>query len=342
MATANGNSNYYSLKDMLALKDPNGAPARVAEILEQANPMLADGPSYPTMLDTSEQVTVRKQLGSPKWTGYNEYASASVAKVDSVTELTGHIEDWSVVDKRLTDQHSDVNQFLMQESRPKMQAIAQEVAATFIYGNASSDPKSFTGFFPRLNKLNSNYESGSPVVLDAGGTTPGANGSILIVGWGQDTVHFIYPKATTGGVNFENLGEDVSEIQENGITKRLRVYRSYFSQDTGLAVRDYRYMVRIANIDMASLATIGTANDTSPKLYQLFRKALSRIPNPQLSNVMAYTNRDIWLALADQQAETGNANYQSNISERGFVQNVMGVPVRLQDCMLATEAVVSA
>lgn len=337
MATANGNSNIYSLKDVVARKDPNGQLATVAEILQQSNTIMDDCPMQEGLLEVGDQVTVRTQLGSPEWKRFNEYASPSVAKVDNVTELTGHIEDWSQIDCDLVKRAADPAGFMMRESTPKIEAIGQEVATTMIYGNVQTDPKTFHGFMPRLSKLNDTYMSGDPVVLDAGGTTAGAQASILLVGWNENKIHGIYPKGTAGGVQFDNKGKVTSEVDG----KYLDVYRCKFSQDVGLAVRDYRYMVRIANIDVASLASINTSADTAANLYDKLLNALSYIPHPEQANLVIYAPRIVWSAMSRQAAATGNAPVNTSITQRGLVFDIFGIPFKRQDAMVETESVIA-
>lgn len=332
MPTATGNANIYSLKDIMAVKDPNGRLATIAEILQQSNTIYDDMPMLEGLTEVGDQITVRAKLGDPKWKRYNEHVKPSIALTDQVNELCGHIEDWSEIDADLAEKSGDVAGFLLRESKAKMQSMANEVVRTLIYGNATTDPKTFNGFMMRLNSLNDEYMNGKPVVIDAGGTTGGQQGSILIVGWGENTVHGIYPKYSQGGLEFDNKGKVTSQTADG----YLDVYRSKFSQEVGLAVRDYRYIVRIANIDATKIKNV----DATSNLYDLFMEAVSNIPNPQLVNLTAYAPRRVWLALSQIAAKTGNRPMTESITQAGFVTNIIGVPLKMQDCMLMTESVV--
>lgn len=333
MPTATGNENMYTLKDVMARKDPNGRLATIAEILQQSNTIYDDMPMLEGLTEVGDQITVRAKLGDPKWKRYNEHIKPSISLTDQVNELCGHIEDWSEIDADLAEKSGDVAGFLLRESKAKMQAMANEVVRTIIYGNATTDPKTFNGFMTRLNKLNDEYMNGTPVVIDGGGSTGGQQGSILIVGWGENTVHGIYPKYSQGGLEFDNKGKVTSQTADG----YLDVYRSKFAQEVGLAVRDYRYIVRIANIDAEEIKTPSTTSN----LYDLFMEAVSNIPNPQLVNLTAYAPRRIWLALSQIAAKSGNRPMTESITQAGFVTNIIGVPLKMQDCMLMTESVVS-
>lgn len=333
MPTATGNENMYTLKDVMARKDPNGRLATIAEILQQSNTIYDDMPMLEGLTEVGDQITVRAKLGDPKWKRYNEHIKPSISLTDQVNELCGHIEDWSEIDADLAEKSGDVAGFLLRESKAKMQAMANEVVRTIIYGNATTDPKTFNGFMTRLNKLNDEYMNGTPVVIDGGGSTGGQQGSILIVGWGENTVHGIYPKYSQGGLEFDNKGKVTSQTADG----YLDVYRSKFAQEVGLAVRDYRYIVRIANIDAEEIKTPSATSN----LYDLFMEAVSNIPNPQLVNLTAYAPRRIWLALSQIAAKSGNRPMTESITQAGFVTNIIGVPLKMQDCMLMTESVVS-
>lgn len=337
MATANGNSENYSLQDIMAAKDPDGKLSVVTDIITKSNPIMQDIVWQEGLLEEGDRVTLRTKLGNPQWKRYNEYASASTSKVTQVDEVCGHIEDWSQIDADLARKAGDLNTYLMRESKAKIAAMGQAVVETMLYGNISTDPATFQGFLPRLGALNEEYMSGEPVVIDAGGRTASSNASILLVGWGTDTVHGIYPKYSKAGLDFQNKGL-VTDTQ-NG--KFLDVYRSKFSWEAGLAVRDYRYIVRIANIDVASLATIGGSDDASAQLYLKFIDAISAIPNPDMVKLCAYGPRKVWAALSKKAALTGNRDNTQSITQVGMVSDIMGVPFRRLDSMLTAEAVIA-
>lgn len=326
--------NTYSLKDIAAQKNPDGSLADVAEILMQANSIVNDMEWYEGNMDVGERLTVRKTLGSPKWKRYNEHVKPSVSRTSQVDEVTGHLEDWSEVDCDLADKAGNRGEFLLREAKPKMQAMSDEMARTIIYGSLSDDPKTFNGFMTRLSTINEEYMNGEPVVLDAGGTNGGGLASMLLVGWSNATAYGIYPKGSQAGLNFEDKGKVTSQ-NDDGF---LDVYRSKFSWDAGLAVKDYRYILRVANIDVASLLDLTPETAKTSPLYMNFMQAVGMIPNPQTVRLTCYVPRQVWIALSKVAAATGNRPVNQSITEAGFVTNVLGVPVKLQDTMLVTES----
>ena len=326
--------NTYSLKDIAARKDPDGKLADVAEIMMQSNTIIEDLEFHEGNMDVGERITVRKTLGSPKWKRYNEHVKPSVSRTSQVDEVTGHLEDWSEVDKDLADKAGNRGEFLLREAKPKMQAMADEMARTFIYGSLTDNPKTFNGFMTRLDEINPAYMNGKPVVINAGGTNSGGLASILLVGWGPSTVYGIYPKGSQAGLVFDDKGEETSQT-EDGF---LDVYRAKFAWDAGLAVKDYRYIVRIANIDIAEALALTPETAKTSNLYMKFMDAVGNIPIPGSVRLRAYCPRQIWIAMSKVAAATGNRPVNQSITEAGFVTNVLGVPLKMQDTMLATEA----
>lgn len=329
--------DYYTLRDIASQQNPDGSAAQVAEILSKANPMINEMPFREGNLDVGDRITVRTKLGTPKWKRYNEHVKPSITRATQVDEITGHLEDWSEVDCDLADKASNLGAFLVREAKPKMEAMTQEMATAYMYASLSDNPKTFNGFMTRLNEINDVYMNGKPVVIDAGGTNKGGLASLLFVGWGESTVYGIYPKGSVGGLKFEDKGKHTSE-NEDGF---LDVYRSKFSWDAGLAVKDYRYIARIANIDIETLLKLTPETAKTSDLYMKFMRAIGLIPNPQSVNLRCYCPREVWIAMSQIAAATGNRPVNQSIADVGFITNVLGVPVEMQDAMLTTEAVVT-
>lgn len=66
-------------------------------------------------------------------------------------------------------------------------------------------------------------------------------------------------------------------------------YRTHYKWDNGLALRDWRYVVRIANIDVSNLSEPSSAAN----IAKLMVKALHRIPNRGMGRPVFYMNRTV-------------------------------------------------
>jgi hypothetical protein len=166
-------------------------------------------------------------------------------------------------------------------------------------------------------------------VIDAGGTGTD-NTSIWLVGWGERTIHGIYPGGSRGGLDVRDLGED-RVYDSNSLP--YQAYITMFKWDAGIAVRDWRYVVRVANIDVSDLSTTTPAD-----LVKAMTRAYHKIPSFAGIRPAWYVNRAAatWL---DLQYTNHDNVYLSRAEVEG--KNVLAfrnIPVRTVDQILNTEA----
>jgi hypothetical protein len=148
--------------------------------------------------------------------------------------------------------------------------MSQTVASTIFYGNSAVNQQQFLGFAPRFSTVSTTNAQNAVNVLDAQGTQS-TNTSIWLVGWGPRTVFGIFPKGSKAGLTHIDHGDTRTWLDSNG--NPYETYQSYFEWDIGLVVKDWRYVVRIANIDVTLLSTNNAAN-----LINLLNKAVYRPP----------------------------------------------------------------
>jgi hypothetical protein len=204
---------------------------------------------------------------------------------------------------------------------------------TVIYGNTAINPERFMGLAPRFNSLSA--ENGQNII-SAGGA--GAdNTSIWLVVWGKKTVHGLYPKGSKAGLQMRDLGEDTLTDADGG---KYQGYRSHYKWDPGLSVRDWRYVVRIANIATGSL----TKNAASgADLVDLMTQAIELLPEGYAAagRPVFYCNRTIRSYLRRQIRNKDNVNLTLETIAGKKVVAFDGIPVRRVDAILNTEAAVS-
>jgi len=168
----------------------------------------------------------------------------------------------------------------------------------------------------------------------AGGSSDTDNTSIWLVAWGDNTVHGIYPKGSKAGLMQEDLGE-VTLLDTN--SGRYQGYRTHYKWDCGLTVRDWRYVVRICNIDVSALVAESSAAD----LVKLMVKAIERLPNLNVGRPSFLVNRTVHTMLRIQ--ALSKAQYSLGFDEIGGhkVLTFSGIPVRRCDAITDAEALVS-
>ena len=166
--------------------------------------------------------------------------------------------------------------------------------------------------------------------------------SVWLLGWGDNTIHTVFPKGSTAGISHTDLGlDDVADAAGN----QLRVYKDMWKLKNGLVVKDWRYGVRIANIDASDLiAATGTqASTAATAVIKLMSRAIDHIPNMDSVNMAFYANRTLLshlrvAALANSSSavtiEPALNQFGKTIHEIKF----LGVPVRIVDRLINTEA----
>ncbi len=332
MATVAQGSNAITLAEWAKLLDPDGKVAVVANLLAQTNEILEDAVFMEGNLPTGHRVTVATGLPAVYWRSYNVGVPSSKATYAQIDENIGMLEAYAVVDKDLALLNGNTAQFRMQEDLLFLEAMNQVQAKTLFYGNPANDPRQFMGLLPRYN----NTASGNATnVLDAGGTGT-TNTSIWLVVWGDNTVFCPFPKGSKAGLIHEDMGE-VTTYDSN--QNRYQAYQTRYQWKNGLVVKDWRYVVRIANIQV----TPGNNPPVTADLLSLMSRALDRIPNLNMGRAAFYMNRTLYSILRLQALNKSNMALaiEQALGQFGTPQrwtSFMGVPLRKVDAILNTES----
>lgn len=336
-------ANNPTLLDLAKRTDPDGRIAAVIEILNETNEVLEDMSWMEGNLPTGHRTTVRTGIPAPTWRSLYGGVQPTKSTTVQVTDNTGMLEAFAEVDKALADLNGNTAAFRLSEERPHIEGINQEVANTLFYGNETTIPASFTGLAPRYNDTTA--ENGDNI-LDASGSGSD-NASIWLVVWGPNTVHGIIPKGSTAGLQVKDYGEIVLEDASDGSnTGRMVAYRTHYRWDVGLTLRDWRYVVRIANIDKSDLTNIFTAGTFSSgaNLPDLMFQSMRLVPSLSMGRPVFYMSRDIATWVSRQTAAMGNANVVAaeNITgDMRWTELFHGIPMRRVDALSADEATVS-
>lgn len=335
-------STFFDLIDLYKRQEgDNRQIATIIELLKENNAILDDAVAMECNMGTKHRTTVRTGLPAVTWGKFYQGISQSKSTTAQVDDTTGFVEQLSSIDTRLLDISGNRNAVRLTEAQASLEAIAQEVASTLIYGNDGTDPTKFLGLAPRFADLAA--VNGGQIV-DAGGT--GAdNTSIWFVTWGDNQCHTLYPGGTAAGVSRKDKGE---QRTVDGSGNPYFVEEELFCQHIGLTVRDWRYVSRVANIDVSDLQA-GTVD-----IYKWMRKAFWKIKQHRLpgTRMAIYCNADVLEALdADSTPTTstitGGTTRESYVRLRptevdGFeVMSYRGIPVRQVDAILNTEAQVT-
>lgn len=336
-----------TLTDLAKSWDPNGTPARIVELLSQTNPVIEDMLWVEGNLPTGTRTTVRTGLASATWRLFNQGVAVSKNTNAQFDEQCGMLESWGEVDIALAELNGNPASFRLGENAGHMEAMNQEMAGTLFYGNSGTAPEEFTGLATRYSSLGQNCVSG--------GGSQSDNASIWLVGWGPLSVHGIYPKGSTAGLQHVDHGRQVTETVNGVGGSRLAVYRDQWKWSCGLAVRDWRYAVRGCNIDISNLV----AESSQANLITLMIKMWHRLPtnaggptNQGFVGVKPvwYVNRTVAQMLDIQRFRAmsglsgvtpGGGSIQYDQIDGKWTPTFRGAPIRVCDQLLETEATVA-
>lgn len=325
-------SSFPDLIELYKLKDGNGQYVEVIEMLSEMNPILEDALAMECNKDTEHLHTVRKGLPSVSWGKLYKGIPNSKSGTAQVTDTTGFVEGLSTVDTRLLKLAGDNGAKLrLSEATGYIEAMNQEIASKMFYGNSADDPEEFMGLAPRFNDLNA---ANGGQIIDAGGTGSD-NTSIWFVTWGDNQCHTLYPKGTKAGINREDKGEQ-NVTDEDGNTYFAKM--ELFEWHIGLAVKDWRYVSRIANIDVSELKA-GNVD-----IYGYMRRAFYALQNRRVAGgrLAIYCNTDVLEALDAEGTNSGASDNFVRLKPMEIqgkeVLTYRGIPLRETDALLNTEA----
>ena len=330
-----------TLADWAKRTDPDGRIPVVAELLSQTNEILDDAVFKEGNLPTGERVVIRTGLPTVYWRALNQGIPSTKSTTAQVDEACGMLEARSEVDKDLAMLNGNTAQFRLSEDTAFLEAMNQTQATTMFYGNPQYDPKQYLGLASRYSSLS----GGNAVnVITAGGADAAVNTSVYLVCWGDNTVYCPFPKGSKAGLIHEDLGEQ-TVFNTDG---RMQAYATRYQWKNGLVVKDWRYVVRICNINtthlLAGLTTQTTAVGTN--IVKLMARALYRIPNMAMGRCAFYMNRTVHSGLSIQALDRTQYVLKVNEGLSQFGQphswlSFLGVPLRKVDALLNTEAVVA-
>jgi hypothetical protein len=326
---------HPTLLDLARRTVPDGAIADIVEILNSVNEILDDMVWVEGNLVTGHRTTVRTGLPTPTWRKMYGGVQPTKSKTAQVTDNTGMLEAYAEVDKALADLNGNTASFRLSEDRPHIEGMGQEIAQTVFYGNEGTEPEAFTGLSPRFNALTSATNSDNVIDGGGGGTD---NASIWLAVWGPNTGFGIVPKGSKAGLQMEDKGQVTIE-NIDGAGGRMEAYRSHYRWDAGLTIRDWRYFVRIANVDRSAL-TVDAA--TGANLPNLMFEAINRVPNLN-GRAAWYMDRDLTTKLGQQSALlTKNSTLTSENTGGRIVTSWNGIPIRRVDTLSPDESLVLA
>ena len=323
---------FFNLIDKYKLEGNHGEIVQVIEMLSENNEILKDAMAIECNKGDRHMTTVRTGLPSVAWGALYQGVDQSKSTRAQVEDTTGFLEGLSTIDKRILELSDNPGAVRLSEASGFIEVLQQTVATALFYGNTATDPEQFLGFAPRFNDLNA--PNGNQII-DAGGTG-NDNTSIWFITWGDNQCSMLYPKGSTAGIKREDKGE---QKVTDASGRSFWAMEEMFTWHAGLSVRDWRYVSRIANIDVSDMR----ANNVA--LYTFMRNAYYKLHNRTVAggSLAIYCNREVLESL---EALAVNAGAGDSFIRLGVGKDIQGeevlmyrgIPIRETDALLNTEA----
>lgn len=319
-------TKYLTLSDWRGRIDPSGKLDSIIEAAANVNHFIQDALMMEGNESAGNQATIRTGYPTGTWRklygGVPEEKSTTKQVVDSV----GILEGYSTVDEHLVEIAPDGVGFRHGEDAAFLEGLTQTLESKYWYGDTDVDPEQIMGMAPRYGSLSA---ANAGNIIDHGGTGTD-NTSIWLVTW-DPRVHFtFFGKGTKAGFMVEDKGKQTVYDSNND---PYEAWRTHFKWQIGVALLDWRYCARLANID-ASVRDSGTPAAFKDNLIRLLRKR----PNKK-GRAVIYMNQATLTAIDIERTDATSANMALTLREwmGEPTLHLWDVPIRVSDALTDAE-----
>lgn len=313
----------------------------IIELMAQFNPILTDAIAVPCNMGDHHVTTVRTGLPTVTWGRMYKGIPTTKGTKQQVKDTTGFMESAAEVDQRLVDvveAAMDKASIRADEASGHMEAMSQEAATAIFYHDTALDPTKPMGLSPRFN--NATTAENKSQLIDGGGVGSD-NTSIWMVTWDRQTVHLIYPNKGKAGIERKDRGI-IPKTDSDSNT--FFVYREEFTWHLGISVRDWRYVVRVCNIDVSALSKdAASGTDLIDAMTDMYFAHYGR--RKGAGKTIIYANTTIVKYLDFQVRNATNKNLFLTLDKTGpnaqEVLSFRGIPIHESDALLETEEAIA-
>lgn len=331
-----------TLLDLVKEIAPDGSILPVANLLAQTNEVVGFLPFMEANGVTGHTIAQVTGLPEVYYRILNQGTPLSTDETKNIVETMAMLDAWSEVDVKMVELAKDKGQYRLNRAQRFIEAMGQAYATKFFYGNTELNPEEPMGLATRYN----DSSAGNAQNLILAGGAGSDNTSIWMGVAGPTSLYGIYPQGSRVGLDHEDLGIVTSQ-QGNTVAdpgRRLRVYQDHYVWDHGFALEDWRYVVRIANIDV-SVATgdYDGSDGFTFDLLNLMSRGYHRIQNLGMGKPFIFMNRTMRQVLdiqANEKVKGGGGLTYDNVD--GQVRtSFRGMPIYLCDAITNSETLVS-
>ncbi len=359
MATIN--QGVLTLLDYAKRLNPGtqSVETEICELLSQTNEILLDCLWKESNTATGHTMTMRTGLPAGIWRKFNQGVPNDKSQTIQVTESMGMYEQRGSIDKDLAMLNGNTAAFRLSENEAHISSMNIDMATALFYADPST-PEKFIGLAPRYNTISG--ATNGQNVISAGGSGLD-NTSVWLVGWGENSVFGLFPKGSQMGIKHtviqDGSGDGCTDARDSS-GNPYRALVDHYQWKAGMGLKDWRYVVRIPNVDVSDLlAQTGTqALSASTSLIKLMSRAIDRLPSTLGNQTQEgfkgvkpvfYMNRTAFslLKLIALEKSSSAVKIEEALLQfgGGTVRmkqlEFLGIPVRICDAILNNESVVS-
>ena len=329
-------AGFPTLLDVVNKQDPNGMTAKVIELQSKVNPILDDIAWRQGNLDTGHRFTARLALPGLTWRKFNQGIASTKTTNEQFVETCGMLEGISKVDDELATASGDPSGFRADEDMAFIQAMNIEMVNALFYYSVATTPERLQGLTPRLNTISGNTQASVKQIIVGDASASGANQtSIWLIGWSDHSVYGIFPKNSIGGIARKDLG---LQMALDGSSNQYPAWMTRWTWQAGLVVADYRYVVRICNIDTQRWTP---DYSVGADLSNLMIQARALLWEENTVQARYYMCRQAYSYLNQQLMKKGTVNFLEYVAlGSARIPFFLGIPIRITDGITMTESVV--
>lgn len=333
MATAIG-STYLTLLDYAKREKPGGGIGDIIEVLAASNPIIADANVLEGNLPTGHRSIQRATQPSGTWRLLNYGVLPEKSTTVQRDDVCGMLEAYSQVDVDVASLGGNEAAFRASEDDAFVMGMNSTAATAIFYGNQGKNPEQIQGLSPRYNSTSGDYAS---QIINAGGAQ-GDNTSMWLITWGPKTCTLIYPKGSKAGLTSEDMGKQLVTDSNKLV---YTAYVTKFQWKLGLALLDYRYVIRICNIDVSDLTSdaSGSSTDLLDKMTDAYY-ARPTVDLGKMAKTFLYCNKTIAKYLHKQAQNKANVNLTIDSPAGKPIVSFLDAPIRVCDNIISLEAMV--
>lgn len=281
---------------------------------------------FPTTHGLYNKAFQARSLGKGAFSKANAAVPIIASSGDEVLEPAKLYEGDSYVDDRTFKGVKDPYKVRDAQDGMNMEGMLQDWLYNLIYATLASNPDGFKGFAARRPSID------NKTCFSFGGSASGSMSSGYLIEFSKRGFHMAYPSGA-GTPGFVNEDRGLVSVPSPDGTGNMWAWVRHYEIWGALVERNPRALIRLANINPAG----GTGDFASAP----FLKAKRWLPSGGRGAVAFFT-RNVAARIDEHCASKTNAAYSlKDIEGYGPVSMIYGVPVRIMDPLLETEATVA-